>query len=177
MVTLGIVAVLATIAVPNMRDFVLNGRLTGAANDLLHSYQLARTEAIKRQQNVVVCATATPTSGTCSYGTFATGWMVFADVDGDGQRTSTEPLIESHDALDSGVFVTNDNNYSTGFVSSGVLSSGPPPNTLTVTICDSRGNTKVGTNSTARALLVTPQTGRARVTKIYKEVSKSTACP
>src|SRR5882757_9276089 len=81
MVTLTVVAILAALAVPNMRPFIQNNRLTAASNDLLRSFQLARTEAIKRGQpnvNVVVCASDVPTATnpTCSYGAFK-GWIVF----------------------------------------------------------------------------------------------------
>ena len=61
MVTLGVGAILVGLVVPNMRDFMRNNRLSGGVNDMLHSLQVARTEAIKRQNgNVVVCGTASP---------------------------------------------------------------------------------------------------------------------
>ena len=47
-------------------------------------------------------------------------------------------------------------------------------------ICDSRGNTAVGTNSTARALFIS-QTGRARISQLYTDVNTAIAstgaCP
>src|SRR5687767_3310746 len=78
MFTVAVAAVLASIAVPNMRDFIRNGRLTSAANDLLRSTQVARSEAIKRQTIVALCASADPSAAnpTCSNGAF-TGWIVF----------------------------------------------------------------------------------------------------
>src|SRR2546430_374798 len=80
MVTLAVAGVLAMIAVPNMRTFLQNNRLSSASNDLLRSFNLARTEAIKHQANVVVCASAAPMAAvpTCSYGPF-NGWIVFQD--------------------------------------------------------------------------------------------------
>src|SRR5207249_10519209 len=72
MVTLAVAGVLAMIAVPNMTTFIRNNRLSSASNDLLRSFYLARTEAIKHQANVVVCAVADPTLAVpvCSYGPF-----------------------------------------------------------------------------------------------------------
>ncbi len=65
--------------------------------------QLARTEAIKRQRTVVVCASANPTaaSPTCSYGAFR-GWVVFQDTNNNWQADgiATEPVIERHPLLD-----------------------------------------------------------------------------
>lgn len=41
-------------------EFRRNNRLSSASNDLLGALQLARTEAIKRQRTVALCATADP---------------------------------------------------------------------------------------------------------------------
>ena len=49
MITLAVAGTLAAIAVPNMRDFMRNNRLSSSANDLLRSVQVARSEAVKRQ--------------------------------------------------------------------------------------------------------------------------------
>src|SRR5205823_3742250 len=70
MVTVAVAGVLAMVAVPNMRTFLQNNRLSSASNDLLRSFNLARTEAIKHQANVVVCAVADPTLAVavCRYG-------------------------------------------------------------------------------------------------------------
>ena len=49
MVTVSLVAILMGIALPGMRDFIRNNRLSSGVNDILHSLTVARTEAIKRQ--------------------------------------------------------------------------------------------------------------------------------
>ena len=49
--TLTIVAVLATVAVPNLHTFQLNSRRAAVVNGFLHSLFLARSEAIKRGQS------------------------------------------------------------------------------------------------------------------------------
>ena len=50
MVTLALVGILVGLAVPSMREFIRNNRLTGGANDVLRALRLARSEAIKRQR-------------------------------------------------------------------------------------------------------------------------------
>lgn len=174
LVTLATVGVLMAVAVPNMRNFVRNNRLTSAANDLLRSASLARSEAIKRQQgNVVLCASANPGNAgaaICSYGAFS-GWIVFVDANSNWQRDGGEALIEGHEAVPSGVTVRSDND---GIVSFNVTGFANPAAarspTANVVICDVRGNTAIGTNSTARAVLIT-QTGRARVSNVYADVT------
>lgn len=179
---LSLVAILATLAVPNMRDFVRNNRLTSAGNGLLHSMQLARTEAIKRQNgNVVVCATDTPDAAdaglACTGGAFS-GWFVFVDANSNWTHQAAEPVIEKHASVDSSVTVSNDNN---GIVSYGPSGFANPPGggkvpTATVVICDERGNSQQGTDSTARAVFIT-NTGRVRVSRTYADVSAALAAP
>jgi type IV fimbrial biogenesis protein FimT len=178
MVTLSVAAVLMSIAVPNMSSFAKNSRLTTAANDVLRSFQVARSEAIKRQRNVVVCAS--DDNSTCSYGKF-TAWIVFEDTDGDWQRANTEPLIETHAALDSSLKVATDNDGIVNFGASGFALptgvSGKAPS-RTIGICDSRGNHPISTGSTestARALMI-DQTGRARVSKTTADVTTAGNC-
>jgi prepilin-type N-terminal cleavage/methylation domain-containing protein len=181
MLTIAIAGVLASIAVPNMRDFIRNNRLTGATNDLLRSTQIARSEAIKRQQTVVLCASANPVDDEpdCSDGDFR-GWVVFVDANNDWDldvddtgtpEDETEVVIERHELVHDSVRVVNDED--------GILSYGPSgfarpedekaPSTRVV-ICDDRGNQALGNNSTARAIFIEP-TGRTRASKLRTDVT------
>lgn len=54
MVTLGIVSILAGVAVPSFTDFVRTQRLRSVASDLTTSFQLARSEAVKRNTDITV---------------------------------------------------------------------------------------------------------------------------
>ena len=54
LVTIAIIGILASIAVPSYRDNIERNRLKEAAESLKSDMQLARTEAIKRSQNIVV---------------------------------------------------------------------------------------------------------------------------
>src|SRR5437762_13054870 len=102
---------LAMIALTYMHSFVQNNRLSSASNALLRSFNLARTEAIKHQANVVVCAVAAPTlaSPQCSYGAF-NGWIVFQDTNLNWKWDAGEPIFERHVLLDSSMTVKTDNN-------------------------------------------------------------------
>jgi type IV fimbrial biogenesis protein FimT len=190
MVALGVAAILAGLAAPNVRDFIRNSRLTNAANDLLHSLQVARTEAIKRQVgNVAVCGSADPVTAnpTCAYNTFR-GWIVFADTNGNWQHDNAEPVIERHGLVDAAVTVNTDANAN--IISYGPSGFANPTDpvalrvpTTTVVVCDVRGVTAVGAKATGRAVFIAP-TGRARVASSYADVHgvalpllASGACP
>jgi type IV fimbrial biogenesis protein FimT len=182
MITLTVAAVLITLVVPNMREFIRNNRLTSAANDVLRGIQQSRSEAVKRQQgNVVMCATADPEAAdnaiTCSNGDF-TGWFVFVDLNNNGQRDGVDVVI-SKGAPHASVTVQSDNAGIFCFMPTGFedVNCGGNAKTQNVVLCDQRGITALGNRSTARAVLITP-TGRARVTSINADIlATGISCP
>ena len=85
MVTVAIVVVLASIAMPSFADFTVNQRLRMAAYDLVADLTFARGEAVKRNNRVTITRTASAWSG---------GWSI-TDVNGN--------TLRSHPALDASV--------------------------------------------------------------------------
>jgi len=55
LVTLAVVSTVTTIAVPSFLQIVSSQRMTGAVNTLVTALNLARSEAIKRNENVTLC--------------------------------------------------------------------------------------------------------------------------
>jgi type IV fimbrial biogenesis protein FimT len=173
MVVITVAAILASVLVPNMRNFLRNSRLSSGVNDLLHSLNLARTEAIKRQAgNAVVCGSTAPTvaNPVCTYGTFS-GWFVFIDTNGNWQHDNGEPVLEAHSTLDASVTVKPDaNNNIVSYAPTGFANlAGAAIPTSTLIFCDARGITAVGTQSTARALYIS-RTGRARASALQADI-------
>ena len=74
MITLSVLAILLTVAIPNFQTFVLNSRMASQANDMIASLSSARSEAVKRGANVTVCASSD--GDTCTGGTWTQGWIV-----------------------------------------------------------------------------------------------------
>jgi type IV fimbrial biogenesis protein FimT len=171
MITVSVAAILLGLGIPAFSDIIRNNRLTAAANDLLHSTQVARSEALKRQVPVVVCASAdsTATPPSCNDGAF-TDWIVFVDTNSNWSVDATEVVLERHGRLHPSVTVRNDNDGIVSYAASGFAN---PPGIKTssrnIVICDARGDQPVGLNSTARAVLIAA-TGRTRVTKTSDEV-------
>lgn len=75
MITVAIVAILATLAVPSFNEVALSSKLNSVANNFVASAHLARSEAIKRNDPVTLCASA---NGTNCGGTWNDGWVVLA---------------------------------------------------------------------------------------------------
>lgn len=102
MVTLAVVAVILAISVPAFRDFVLNNRRAAQVNELITSLNLARSEALKRSTTVTVCRTNDPVNANppCANGAgWEDGWVVFADVNGDGDFDAGDTVIQTRQAL------------------------------------------------------------------------------
>lgn len=75
MVTLGVAAIMVGLAVPSLTVFVQNSREDAQADTIISSLQFARSEAVKRDANVEICASAD--QATCSGSSnWATGWIV-----------------------------------------------------------------------------------------------------
>ncbi len=187
MVVLAVAAVIMGLAVPNFSLYIRNSRLTGAANDLLTSVTLARSEAIKRQIPVAVCATDDPDAATpaCNNGPFG-AWVVWVDADNDWvpDNNANEPVLERHPALDASLTVRSDNDGRIKYLFTGFASapSGGIVPTANVAMCDDRGTAPtIAGVSAARAIRIAA-TGRPRVTKDQGEVDTAlaaigAACP
>jgi Tfp pilus assembly protein FimT len=135
--------------------------------------QVARSEAVKRQAVVAVCASSDPNAAepTCSDGAM-TGWIVFQDANSppNWDRDNGEVILQRQ-SVAAGVTVLNDNTGKFSYNPTGFATSTPGQvPTSRVVICDVRGLQAVGTNSVARALIIEP-TGRARTTRVQQEVS------
>jgi len=101
LVALSVLAVLATIAVPSLQNFIRDNRLTAETNNLIGHLQYARSEAIKRRVPVTACASA---DGIVCAETphWENGWIVFSDASGElGQFDpaaigGTDELLRAH---------------------------------------------------------------------------------
>jgi len=67
MITVAIIGILASIAVPSFQDMIERNRLKEAVEGLKSDLMFARTEAIKRSQNIIVNR-VTGNNGTWIYG-------------------------------------------------------------------------------------------------------------
>jgi type IV fimbrial biogenesis protein FimT len=181
MMTLAVVGVILAIAIPNFRDFLLNSRMTGAANDLLGGIQLARSEAIKRQVPVAICASANPTANPPACAAQFTGWAVWVDTDDDAAIDNGEAVIASHEPPNAQLTLISNGS---GFVSYGPDGFSRPnvggnAATNLVLLCDERANLLVGDIYRKRAVVL-GQTGRPSVLRQQTELTSLGAaaiCP
>ena len=57
-ITVAVISILATVALPSMQTYSMNDRLRTNVNILLGHLALARSEAVKRSQQVAICSSA-----------------------------------------------------------------------------------------------------------------------
>jgi type IV fimbrial biogenesis protein FimT len=82
MITVSIIAILAMVAAPSLRDMVLNARMTSMVNDLLTDLSVARAEAVKRGVRATVCTSSNGTA--CTSSDWRNGWIIVAEADTAG---------------------------------------------------------------------------------------------
>jgi type IV fimbrial biogenesis protein FimT len=171
MMTLAVIGVILGIAAPSFREFLLNNRITGAANDLHAAFQLARSEAIKRQQPVAVCPSVDPSATppacradpTWSDATTQSGVVLWVDTNNDGTPTAGELVVTPQHLLSSALTVRS--NISTvTYQPTGFADVPGNPPLRVVLLCDERSNQQVGTNFRKRVISIS-RTGRAEVLK------------
>ena len=137
-ITVGIIGVVTAIAIPSMRTYVQNDRLTSQINTLVSHLSYARSEAITQSVQVSVCASndATNCSGANNW---AIGWIVFADTDASGTINGTEVALRVQQTLDG-------NNTLTSTIGSQVIYDNRGFATTvagTFSLCDDRGTANI----------------------------------
>lgn len=137
-ITVAILAILTTVAVPGFQTIIRNSRLITQANDLVADLSLARSEAIKRSGylggNAGVCVS---TNGlTCTAGAWEQGRIVFAtDPDGVVVTLRARETLSGNNTLavvGAGATITFGGTY-------GAVTPAPAAPPITFTICDSGG--------------------------------------
>jgi type IV fimbrial biogenesis protein FimT len=158
-VTIAVAAILVTVAVPNMRTFIQNGRITTQVNDLITDLNYARSEAIKRRTNVAICQSSNGTA--CTGGNWKDGRLTYADLNKNGVLDGNDVVLRFRGAPGGGdSTLTTTATDPLEFTSNGATTLTA---TKTFTFCDDRGATKgktVQLNATGQATVnSTPPAG------------------
>jgi type IV fimbrial biogenesis protein FimT len=149
--TLSIAGILVGLAVPSFHAFVLDARRTADVNGFVLAVQVARSEAIKRGETVVLCQTFDGLRcGNDELG-YGSGWLAFADRDKarPPRRSDDEPLIYAYQPTLIGTIVGNREYFDFRPIQKRSTNG-------TLVFCDERGA------AAARAVIVS-YTGRPRV--------------
>lgn len=152
-ISLSVVGVIATIAIPAFGDSVANGQIRTEVNALFHAIHVARKESAMRRTSVSICPSANGT--TCSRSlNWSSGWIMFNNLDRDEppQLDPGEALLQNHRASDDILIQANRRGFTLRPIDKRATNG-------TIRICHNRAR------GTGRALIVS-YTGRPRVATV-----------
>lgn len=143
LVSLGISAILLTLAVPGYASLMNSHRLAVVCNELVLSLQLARSEAVKRGRRVTVCKSSNTLAAhpSCDATTqWQSGWITFVDEGTKGVVDPGDTLLHvSSGSAHASIVAVNFSNYGS-YLPSGRSqgSSGLPNDTIHVCLAGSK---------------------------------------
>lgn len=95
LVVVALVAVMAALAAPSLKAFLVRRAVDSAVSTLASDYRLARSEAVKRTGYVTICRS--PDGAGCSPadapGSWHDGWIVFTDADANRRVNGTDEVL------------------------------------------------------------------------------------
>ena len=146
LITVSVVAIMLSVAVPNLTNMVKNNRLVTELNMVMTNLHLARNEAAKRDVRVILCRSANPNLPVPTCGgienNWSTGYLVFTGEDGNNTyQAGTDTLIRRGQPAQEGVSLRTSSTWNNNLEinPNGTLNEGT---TAIMVLCDDRGNSK-----------------------------------
>jgi type IV fimbrial biogenesis protein FimT len=87
LITIAIISVLLVVGMPSLKNFMQGSQLVASTNELVTAFNVARSEAIKRNGSVTVCESTNGTTCSAGTGDWQDGWIVFV--------SATAPILTS----------------------------------------------------------------------------------
>jgi type IV fimbrial biogenesis protein FimT len=164
LVTVAIAGILAAIAVPSYNNLINKNQQSSTLNLFLGELHFARSEAVKRSKQVMLCPSANATSCS-STSNWNLGWIIFIDDNKDNLRDNTEELIRINGQLDSRLTLSMSADVKDRLR---YKPNGLALETGTFTFCESRGAAH------AQAIIINA-TGRPQISE-YDHVGGALTC-
>jgi type IV fimbrial biogenesis protein FimT len=162
-------AIVLAIGIPSFMDLIARNRVTTQVNELIANLQVARSEAVKRRVRVTLCpdSSGDAENPDClEQDEWHTGYILFADEDGDGEPAAAELLRIVEGSENAPVTITGNHNGNQITFDAEGASRGNPG---TFTVCDG------SERAPAKAVIVS-RTGRPRVSDTDGE-GNALVCP
>ncbi|SFN45040.1 GspH/FimT family pseudopilin [Marinobacter pelagius] len=183
LITITILGIIATYAIPSFREMVLNNRLTAQTNEVTSLVSYARSEASKLREGVVTICSSTDSTSCSGNAAWETGLIVFRDDDMNAAFGGTDQLLKVSGPLAGGNTLrirdmTSDGGGYVQFNSRGFPRASATDEVAgTFIICDDRG----AAEARAVSINVSGQTHLARDTDangtLNDHKSNDIACP
>ncbi len=186
LITIAVMGIVLGLGVPNFLEFVRNNTMAASANELVTALYMARSEAVKQQTPITLCASANPTAADPACGGAVNGgFVVFVDdndtngdglPDGDGIIQVGEQILVQQDEPGGTLNVFADSFY-VSYAPTGFLRNAPgqPTGATTVLYCDARGNKDTGGGISAARVVTIAPTGRPQLVREMADVANAAA--
>jgi len=137
MIVLVVLAITLSIGTPLMQNLLHGNRLRAESSRFLGAINLARSEAIMRNQPVSICPSAMAVTGEAACtGNYEAGWIVFTNVDKDKVvDTGTDEVLQVFEGLPPGYRLTNRSGTRTAFKLINYLPDGASHSNRTLLFC------------------------------------------
>ncbi len=113
LMTLIVVSIVVSLGAPALSDIIRNNRLTTQTNALVTALNLSRSEAIRRNVNITICASSD--QATCTNDGWENGWIIMDD------NNQVLRVFEPLEGLSSMASTAQSIQYTpTGFINGGV---------------------------------------------------------
>ena len=153
---LAIIAITFRFALPTFQAIIADTRMTAQLNTMITSFNLARSEAVKRKKNVVLCPND---SGRCArVPHWHNGWLMFVDDDYDRELDDKEEIIYIEAARENIEIISSRYRRRVVFNAMGTSAG----SNASYVFCDQRGPSK------ARAVILS-NGGRARTAALRSD--------
>ncbi len=146
LITLGIVAIVLSMAVPSVSSVIKDNRLATTLNQVVTDIHVARSEAAKRGVRVILCRSGNPNAATPSCGgaekTWTSGYLMFADDGNYANNTydaGTDTLLRIGQPVTSGVHLRTNGTWNNNLEFNYHGSTNEGGSTAMMSICDERG--------------------------------------
>ncbi|MEL6710505.1 MAG: GspH/FimT family pseudopilin [Pseudomonadota bacterium] len=104
-ITLAVASVLLSIGIPRWGDLVGQNLIVAERQQFSALLQFARQTAVMQGQMITLCASQDMTQCRSDHQFWHTGYMVFADTNGNKQREANEVLLRVNEAARAGVLI------------------------------------------------------------------------
>lgn len=90
MMTITLAGIILSLAVPALKQFLANNQIVSTSNSIVSGLNMARTTAVHSGEDITICPSSNGSS--CAVDTWDDGWIVFKDLDNDGEADDSEIL-------------------------------------------------------------------------------------
>lgn len=105
LITIAIAGILGITALPSLNDMLQRNRIAGEVNQIIGHLHLARSEAVKTSQRVVMC-TSIDGMNCVRTNAWELGWIVFVDENSDREHNEDEPILRKGHGLSNTVHIS-----------------------------------------------------------------------